>query len=986
MTYPRSGRHSNQLFCRQSLQPPLCVGGSACQQLGVRSGQIGVQAPLEREQSPSFADPIGISRTTGSFSSSSLGYGGSRINRERCGGSGPKPSFSGILREAVRGPQIFGGVETSARSICSEPVPSAVSFQDGNGTVSEGCDQARGLGRVVRPEGRVFPYSDSCIRSEVPPVFLAGSSLPVHSIALRPRSCPMVVYQSHSRIMSGSQGSGPSSQGLPGRLVASGHFGGPLSTTLAGDVGEMSKPRVYPELGEIGSNSESGVRLPGYEIQHPRLDSVSIPSAHFSSGGHSEPPLISTNSTSQVGGLSSGFNGINGHTDPSGSSAQTKCAEAIHGAGGLSGLVPNDASRSPLSLSSVSVAGPVLDVAGCSHCSPSSTGVSVHRCVTEGVGRSHGQSDCFRPLGFGDVSTPYKPFGAGGSFSGSETLRASPARQTCVVKHRQHDSGVLPKQTGGGTFLLSFEESGSSSSVVSRERYIPDSQVYTGKAQHIGRRVEQVAHGPSDRVDHCSQSSRASVETLVQARCGSVRNTVQQTSQSVCITGSGPTSVGDRCVVTTLGSASGVRLPSPSNSTKSPQEGKGGSGNSDSNRPSMGEPVLVPRAAKPHTRKTSSAKSRPKVSSSASDRSSTQKPGGSQPSRVASVRESLSARGASADVINLVEQAHRPGTKKLYDARWSAWSKWCSKQKINPVKPSRIQFANYLAYLANDKKLSASTVKGHRASISTTIKQLGGHGFSEDYLLKDVVKGVSLQEARTPRHFPAWDLKLVLETLRSEPFEPVKFCPLDKLTFKCVFLISLASGRRCSEVHALQYQSLAWETDGSVSLRFLPGFLAKNQPPDQPSPPIIIKALAPTLCPDDIDNFLCPVRCLKSYLKRTIHLRSQLKRRLFVSPLESKKSDITVSSISRWIKNVIKEAYNRPEVNSQPDNVRAHEVRAWATSLAWANNTSLKDIMEAAYWFGRPTFFQFYLRDVSHKKLDGSRGISLVAAQQILKK
>ena len=152
------------------------------------------------------------------------------------------------------------------------------------------------------------------------------------------------------------------------------------------------------------------------------------------------------------------------------------------------------------------------------------------------------------------------------------------------------------------------------------------------------------------------------------------------------------------------------------------------------------------------------------------------------------------------------------------------------------------------------------------------------------------------------------------------------------------------------------------------------------------SPPIIIKALAPILCPDDIDRYLCPIRCLKSYLKRTKHLRSHSKKCLFVSPTESKKSYISVSSISRWIKNVIREAYCSPEVTGQPDNVRAHEVRAWATSLAWANNTSLKDLMEAAYWFGRPTFFQFYLRDVSHKKLDGSRGISLVAAQQILRR
>ena len=58
-----------------------------------------------------------------------------------------------------------------------------------------------------------------------------------------------------------------------------------------------------------------------------------------------------------------------------------------------------------------------------------------------------------------------------------------------------------------------------------------------------------------------------------------------------------------------------------------------------------------------------------------------------------------------------------------------------------------------------------------------------------------------------------------------------------------------------------------------------------------------------------------------------------------------------MESISRWIKNVIREEYNKTE--AAPDKVKAHEVRAWAASLAWSHNTSLKDIMEAAYWFGR---------------------------------
>ena len=44
----------------------------------------------------------------------------------------------------------------------------------------------------------------------------------------------------------------------------------------------------------------------------------------------------------------------------------------------------------------------------------------------------------------------------------------------------------------------------------------------------------------------------------------------------------------------------------------------------------------------------------------------------------------------------------------------------------------------------------------------------------------------------------------------------------------------------------------------------------------------------------------------------------------------------------------------------------------------------LVSIMEAAYWFSEATFLHFYLRDVSHVKEDGSRGLSLVAAQQVL--
>ena len=301
-----------------------------------------------------------------------------------------------------------------------------------------------------------------------------------------------------------------------------------------------------------------------------------------------------------------------------------------------------------------------------------------------------------------------------------------------------------------------------------------------------------------------------------------------------------------------------------------------------------------------------------------------------------------------------------------------------------PNSPSPVDLANYLAYLSLERKLSASAVKGHRAAVSTTLRQLGSPSFSDDPLLKDVVKGASSKEARSPNRFPAWDVFLVLKSLRLPPYEPIEHCEMKFLSFKTAFLVALASGRRCSEVHALSKNSVATEPDGSMSVRFLPEFLAKNQPDNVKSKPIFIKPLAPLLCDDDIDVTLCPVRALKTYLRRTKYLRTPSKRRLFVSFIESKRSDIGSPSISRWLKSVIKLAYSDSACDSEPRSMRAHEIRAWASSLAWANNTSLSSIMEAGYWFSQATFIQHYLRDVSHEKLDGAKGISLVAAQQAI--
>ena len=189
-------------------------------------------------------------------------------------------------------------------------------------------------------------------------------------------------------------------------------------------------------------------------------------------------------------------------------------------------------------------------------------------------------------------------------------------------------------------------------------------------------------------------------------------------------------------------------------------------------------------------------------------------------------------------MVDLVSQAHRSGTQGVYSSHWSRWSQWCTDNQVDPLSPSQIQFANFLAHLHSDLSLSASSIKVHRAAVSTTLRQLGHSSFSDDPLLRDVVQGVSTLEARNPKRAPAWDLFLVLSALRLPPYEPIHQASLKHLTLKTAFLTSLASGRHSSEIHGLSglARDVALEPDGSVSLRFLPVFWRKINP--QAIPPL----------------------------------------------------------------------------------------------------------------------------------------------------
>ena len=189
----------------------------------------------------------------------------------------------------------------------------------------------------------------------------------------------------------------------------------------------------------------------------------------------------------------------------------------------------------------------------------------------------------------------------------------------------------------------------------------------------------------------------------------------------------------------------------------------------------------------------------------------------------------------------------------------------------------------------------------------------------------------------------------MLDALRKPPFEPLITINLPNLTVKTVFLVALATGRRRSELHAMTMERSGLASDGkSFMLNMDRNFLAKSERLNRRDPKcLVIPSLPET---ETAELSLCPVRALATYCKRTSDIRTATSaKKLFVSYKQGFKGDISTLTVSRWISQAVRWAYEASV--SQPDllqlhSVKAHEVRAYASSVALLRAAPLEEILD----------------------------------------
>ena len=185
------------------------------------------------------------------------------------------------------------------------------------------------------------------------------------------------------------------------------------------------------------------------------------------------------------------------------------------------------------------------------------------------------------------------------------------------------------------------------------------------------------------------------------------------------------------------------------------------------------------------------------------------------------------------------------------------------------------------------------------------------------------------------------------------------------MTLKAAFLTQLALAARPCEL--AKFSRLVGVTRHGCILTPLPGATLKSTNPEEVRMmrDVHIPSLYEISGGIEDEMLLCPVRTLRRY--EEIVATARVKGQPFFLPYgDLARGKVTATTISTWIKTVIREAYGSlGNADLKLAGRSAHEVRALAASWAEFNNVPLSEILNQCNWKSATLFSSCYYRDMS---------------------
>ena len=127
----------------------------------------------------------------------------------------------------------------------------------------------------------------------------------------------------------------------------------------------------------------------------------------------------------------------------------------------------------------------------------------------------------------------------------------------------------------------------------------------------------------------------------------------------------------------------------------------------------------------------------------------------------------------SAQEKKLLRQSWRESTLLTYRAPIRRWIRWCENKHIDPKTSQGQDLASFLADLSITEKLAYNTILLHKSAIATFCAGNKATSLSSDFLVRQVLKEVSITRPREVKS-PIWDAQMLLDWLST---------PTDNLTF-----------------------------------------------------------------------------------------------------------------------------------------------------------------------------------------------------------
>ena len=304
----------------------------------------------------------------------------------------------------------------------------------------------------------------------------------------------------------------------------------------------------------------------------------------------------------------------------------------------------------------------------------------------------------------------------------------------------------------------------------------------------------------------------------------------------------------------------------------------------------------------------------------------------------------MTRQGLSPTSIDDITQAHRASTCRQYESGWKKFQGFISSQDVQSVTPSVLtSFATHVFHA--NPRVSPSTVTNAMVAIRDPISF--GFGVTIEDRQWDLLKASFFrQRPPTTPQPPNWSLGKVLTLLQAPKFQSA---PSTRDLFsRTLFLVAMATGHRVSQLAALLRSpefTRFGPDDSSVTLATRPLFLAKNERAGHRMKPVTIHAWLT----GGTHHPLCPVKAMREYLSAT---SGSSNVNLWLDPHSAR--PLNSSALAKHLVHIIHLA----DPLSHP---RAHQVRKYASSLAFFRSFDIETVREAGQWSSPKSFVQRYL-------------------------